>query len=78
MTFLIYGIEACPTYFSDIKTLDHPITATFMQVFSTKSADVDSYCQTAFGFYSLNKQTLTRENGVKKLLAVQTYFILLP
>ena len=33
---LIYGVEACPTHSSEIKTLDHPINATFMKVFNTK------------------------------------------
>ena len=41
---LIYGIEACPTHSSDIKTLDHPIIATFMKVFNKKSADVIRDC----------------------------------
>ena len=56
-----YGIEACPTHSSDIKTLDHPIIATFMKVFNTKSADVIRDCQMAFGFRSLREQILTRK-----------------
>ena len=40
MPVIIYGIEACQTHSSDIKTLDHPIITTFMKVFNTKSADV--------------------------------------
>ena len=53
---LIYGIEVCSTPSSDIKTLDHPITATFMKVFNTKSADVVRDCQIAFGFHSFNER----------------------
>ena len=63
----IYGIEARPTHASDIKTLDHPIIATFMKVFNTKSADVVRYFQMAFGFRSLHEEILTRKiNFVKK------------
>ena len=54
-----FGVEACPTHSSDIKTLDHPINATFMKVFNTKSADVIRDCQMAFGFRSLLEQILT-------------------
>ena len=56
----IYGIEACPAYSSDIKTLDHPITITFMKVFNIKSADVVRDYEMAFGFRSLYEQILTR------------------
>ena len=42
---LTYGIEACPTHSSYIKTLDHAIIATFMKVFNTKSADVVRDCK---------------------------------
>ena len=58
---LIYGAEACPTHSSDIKTLDHPINATFIKVFNTKSADVIRDCQMAFGYRSLHEQILTRK-----------------
>ena len=57
---LIYGVEACPTHSSDIKTLDHSINATFMKVFNTKSAVIRD-CQMAFGFRSLHEQILTRK-----------------
>ena len=67
---LIYGIEACPTHSSDIKTLDHPIIATFMKVFNTKSADVIRDCQMAFGFRSLHEHNLTRKiNFLKKFIS---------
>ena len=67
---VIYGIEACPTYCSDIRTLDHAITATFMKVFNTKSADVVRDCQMAFGFRSLNESILARKiNFVKKVIS---------
>ena len=59
--FLIYGIEACQTHSSDIKTLYHPIIATLMKVFNTRSADVIRDCQIAFGFRSLREQILTRK-----------------
>ena len=62
--FLIYGIEACPTHCSDIKTLDHPIIATFIKLFNTKSADVIRDCQMAFGFRSLPEQIVTRKINV--------------
>ena len=61
---LIYDLEACPTcptHSSDMKTLDHPINATFMKVFNTKSADIIRDCQMAFGFRSLHEQILTRK-----------------
>ena len=58
---LIYGIEACPTHSSDIKILDHPIIATFMKVFNTKSADVIRDSQMAVGFRSLYEQILIFE-----------------
>ena len=67
---LIYGIEACPTHSSDIKTLDHPIIATFMKVCNTKSADVIRGCQMAFGFRSLHEQILTRKiNFLNKFIS---------
>ena len=67
---LIYGIEASPTHSSDIKTLDHPIIATFIKVFNTKSADVVRECQMMFGFCSLHDQILTRKiNFVKKFIS---------
>ena len=63
---LIYGIVACPTHSSDIKTLDHPIIATFMKVFNTKSADVIRDCQMAFGF----RRILTRKiNFLNKFIS---------
>ena len=66
---LIYGIEACSTHSSYIKTLDYPI-ATFMKVFNTKSADVVHDYQIAFGFCSLHEQILTRKiNFVKIILS---------
>ena len=58
---LIYGVEACSTHSSDIETLAHPIIATLMKVFNTKSADVIRDCQMAFGFRSLHEQILTRK-----------------
>ena len=57
---LIYGVEACSTHSSDIKTLDHPINAILMKVFNTKSADVIRDYQMAFSFRSLHEQILTR------------------
>ena len=67
---LIYGVEACPTHSSGIKPLDHPIIATFMKVFNTKSADVIRDCQTAFGFRSLHEQILTRKiNFLNKFIS---------
>ena len=54
---LIYGIEACPTHSSDLRTLDHPIIATSMKVFNTKSADVIRDCQMAFEFRSLHEKS---------------------
>ena len=57
---LIYGIEACPTHSSYIKTLDHPIIATFLKVFKNKSAIVNRDFQMAFGFRGLHEQILTR------------------
>ena len=68
---LIYGIEACPTHSSDLKTLDHPIIATFMKVFNTKSADVVRDCQMAFGFRSLHKP-------FKRIQFVETELVLSP
>ena len=69
-TVLIYGIEACPTHSTDIKTLDHLIIATFMKVFNKKSADVIRDCQMAFGFRSLPEQILTRQiNFVNKFIS---------
>ena len=66
----MYGIEACPTHSSDIKTLDHPITATFMKVFNTKSTDVIPDCQMAFRFCSLHEQILTRKiNFLNKFIS---------
>ena len=56
---LIYGIEACPTHSSDIKTLDDPIIATFMEIVNTKSADIVRDCQMALGFRNLHEQILT-------------------
>ena len=76
---VIYGIEACPTNSDVIKTLDNPITATFMTVFNTKSAELVRDCQMVFGFHSLHEQFLTLKiNFVNKLLAVQIKFVLLP
>ena len=67
---LTYGIEAYATHSSDIKTLDHPVIATFMKVFNTKSADVIRDCQIAFGFRSLHEQILTRKiNFVNKFIS---------
>ena len=69
---LIYGIEAYPTYSINIKTLDHPNTATFMKVFSTKSTDVVCDSQMAFEFRSLNERILTRKiNFVQKFINCQ-------
>ena len=66
---LIYVIEACPTYSSDIKMLDDSITTTFMKVVNTKSPDVVRDCQMAFGCRSLKEQILTRKiNFVKNYL----------
>ena len=76
---LIYGVEACSTHSSNIKTLDHPIIATFMKVFNAKSADVVRDCQMAFSFRSLHEQILTRKiNFVKNELAVQRQLVLPP
>ena len=47
---LLYGLDACPINATDFKSLQHPITNIFMTMFATKSAEVVTECQQAFGF----------------------------
>ena len=58
---LLYGLDACPINATDIKSLQNPITNIFMKMFATKSAEVVTECQQAFGFQPIRNQINCRE-----------------
>ena len=45
----------------DFKSLQHPITNIFMKMFATKSAEVVTECQQAFGFRPIRNQINCRK-----------------
>ena len=53
---LIYGLDACPINATDFKSLQHLIINIFMKMFATKSAEVVTECQQAFGFQPIRNQ----------------------
>ena len=58
---LLYGLDACPINATDFKSLQHPITDIFMKMFATKSAEVVTECQQAFGFQPNRNQIKCRK-----------------
>ena len=58
---LVYGLDACSTNATDFKLLQHPITNIFMKIFATKSAEVVTECQQAFGFQQILNQINCRK-----------------
>ena len=63
---LLYGLNACPINATDFKSLQHPITSIFMKMFATKSAEVVTECQQAFGFQPIRNQINMSENQILK------------
>ena len=61
MPILIYGLEACTTNNSDIKTLQHPVNNAFMKIFNTTSNDVVHECQRVFRFHTVREQVYMRK-----------------
>ena len=53
---LLYGLDACPINATDFKSMQHPITNIFMKMFATKSGEVITECQQAFGFQLIRNQ----------------------
>ena len=53
---LLYGLDACPINATNVKMLPHPIANIFMKMFATKSAEVVTECQQAFGFQPIRNQ----------------------
>ena len=53
---LLHGLDSCPINATDFKSLQHPITNIFMEMFVTKSAGVVIECQQAFGFQPIRNQ----------------------
>ena len=60
---LLYGLDACPINANDFKLLPHPITNIFMKMFATKSAEVVTECQQAFGFQSIRNQIIVGKSN---------------
>ena len=58
---LLYGLNACSISATDFKSLQHPITDIFMKMFATKSAEVVTECQQAFGFQTNRNQINCRK-----------------
>ena len=68
MPVLLYGLDSCPANVTELRSLEHPVTMSFMQIFNTNSIDIVSYCQSAFGFHSMREQVLRRKiNFLAKL-----------
>jgi len=47
---LLYGLEACPTNKSDLRSLDFVIDRFFMKLFRTSNVAIVRQCQELFGF----------------------------
>ena len=58
---LLYGLNARPINATDFKSLQHPISNIFMEMFATKSAEVVTECQQAFGFQPIRNQISCRK-----------------
>ena len=58
---VLYGLDACPINATDFKSLQHPITNICMNMFATKSAEVATECQQAFGFQPIRNQINCRK-----------------
>ena len=58
---LLYGLNACLINATDFKSLQHPITNIFMKMFATKSAEVVTECQQAFGFQPIRNHINCRK-----------------
>ena len=75
ISVLIFYLNACSINSTDFKSLQHQITNIFMEMFATKSAEVVTECQQAFGFQPIRNQIncrkikflnryVTRSNGI--------------
>ena len=58
---LLYGLNACSIIATDFKSLQRSITDIFMKMFATKSAEVVTECQQAFGFQPIRNQINCRK-----------------
>ena len=58
---LLCGLDACPINATDFKSLQHPITNIVMKIFATKSAEVVTECQQAFGFQAIRNKINCRK-----------------
>jgi len=47
---LLYGLEACPLFKSDLLSLDFVVNRLFKKLFKTSNIDVVKCCQDHFGF----------------------------
>ena len=45
---LLYGLEACPLKFADLKSLDYIVVGAFMKCFQSKSKEVGKCCMEMF------------------------------
>ena len=48
---LIYGLEACELFNTQIRTLDFMTRRTFMRIFKTRSVDIVQECMSHFNLY---------------------------
>ena len=59
---LLFGLDACPIYAADCKSLERFLTNIFMKLFFTISADEISDCQLFFVFRSMKQSGTIRSN----------------
>ena len=52
MSVLLYGLYSFPINVIELRSLEHPVTMAFLQIFYTNSFYIVSYSQSAFGKYS--------------------------
>jgi len=50
MPILLYGLDACPVYKTDLRSLDSTVDRIFMKLFKTGNIDIVRECQAFFGF----------------------------
>ena len=58
---LLCGVDAFLINAAGFKSLQHPITNIFMKMFATKSDEVVTECQQAFGFQAIRNQMNCRK-----------------
>ena len=61
VSVVLYGLDSCLTNVTDLRSLAHPVTMEFGNIFNIYSNKDIGYCKSAFVFNSVRVQVLGRK-----------------